>query len=881
MIPFSIRLYRALLYAYPAPFRQEYAGQMTHMFRARCADEVSALGPSGLFLLWLEVLLDTAVTAPREHYFMLIQDVRYAFRSLRKSLGFTTAAVTCLALGIGASTAIFSIVNAVLLKPPPYRDSKNYARVYTEFPKQDLGRFAFSPPEFRNMQRYNRSWDQIEAWVTDGASLQGGERPLRINVCFLSGGMMPMLGVAPEIGRPIVPGNDDPGVQRTLVLSHALWQSAFAGDPNIVGRQTLLDGGKVLIVGVMPASFEFPPGTTEPVDAWSPLQLTAQQMKQTGGHFLALVAHLRPGVTSAGTAADLRSIEGDLGRANSPNYHAINPKTHPLSLYGFQDEIIRNVRSAMLMLLGAVAFFLLIACVNVANLLLARSDSRRREIAVRKAIGAGSSQLLRQFAVEGLMLSGTGAVLGVALAWAGVRFIVSTNPGTIPRIREAGLDLNVLLFAVAVAFLTGLVFCLAPMLQSLRHPVNDALKAAGGRAAGSAASNRFRAALVVSEISLALVLLIGSGLLVRAFWNLQAVDAGIRPDHLLTARISLTSETFNDRDHLRQFWIAANDKLRSLPGVTSATLVAGLPPQRGENDNTTFIEGYAQDSTGIGQIVAFYQTVGDNFFETVGARLVEGRFFDQRDGFGAPDVMIVNQTMAKTFWPGRSAIGRRVRAGGHMDYSTVIGVVADIRNGGMAKPAGTELFLPARQLRNAAQGAYAIVRTTGNPELAANAVRGAIAAVDPTVPVSQVRTMEDALSASESQPRFLALMLTAFSSLALALAGFGIYGVISYSVARRTPEFGIRMALGAGRGNIMSQVLGEGALLAILGVVVGCAGAVMLTRILQGLLYNVSRFDMVTFLSMAGTLVAVALFASWLPARRATTVNPVQALRYE
>ncbi len=881
MIPVSVRLYRALLYAYPAPFRHEYAGQMTSMFRARCADEISTLGFAGLLLLWLQVLLDTLLTAPREHYFMLIHDVRYAFRSLRKSPGFSASAILCLALGIGASTAIFSIVNAVLLKPLPYRDSARYARVYSEFPAQHLDKFWFSPPEFRNMQRYNRSWDQIEGWAVNGASLQGGERPLRVNICYLSGGMMPMLGVPPKLGRPILPANDDPGVPATLVISSALWKSAFGGDPNVVGKETMLDGGKVQILGVMPADFEFPPGVTEPVDAWAPLQLTAQQLKQQGSHFLSLVAHLRPGVTPAGAASDLRRIERDLGMADSPTNHAISTKLHPLTIYGFQDEVIGKVRSAMFMLLGAVAFFLLIACVNVANLLLARSDARRREIGVRKAIGAGSAQLLRQFAVEGLMLSGTGALAGIALAWVGVRFIVATNEGTIPRIHEAGIDLNVLLFAVAVAVFTGLVFCMAPMVQSVSRPVNEVLKAGGSRVAGSARSNRFRAALVVSEISLALVLLIGSGLLVRAFWKLQAVDAGIRPDHLLTARLSLTGQAFNDRNRLRQFWTTAGEKLRNSPGVVSAALVAGLPPLRTENDNTTIIEGYAQDPSGIGQIVAFYQTVGENFFETAGARLLEGRLFDQRDGLDAPPVMIINQTMAKTFWPGQSAVGKRVRPGGQKDFSTVIGVVADIRNGGMSKPAGTELFLPAGQGNNARQGAWAVVRTTGNPELAAVALQRAIAATDPTVPVSRIRTMEDVMGASESQPRFLALVLSVFSSLALVLAGFGIYSVISYSVARRTSEFGIRMALGATSGDVLGQVLGEGALLAGMGVVAGCAGAMVVTRVLQDLLFEVSRFDAVTFAGMGIVLIAVAVFASWLPAKRATTVSPVKALHYE
>jgi predicted permease len=471
--------------------------------------------------------------------------------------------------------------------------------------------------------------------------------------------------------------------------------------------------------------------------------------------------------------------------------------------------------------------------------------------------------------------------VGVLLAWGGVKFIVATNGGTIPRIREAAVDLRVLWFALAVAILTGLVFCMAPMAQSLKLPVNEVLKTAGGRFSGSRRSNRLRGALVVSEISLALVLLIGSGLLVRAFWKLQAVDPGYRPDHLLTARISITTPTYNDPNRARHFWTAANEKLRSAPGVVSATLVAGLPPQRPENDNTTVIEGYAADPTGLNQIVAFYQTVGDNFFETIGAKLLAGRFFDQRDGFGSPPVVIVNQAMAKTFWPGQNPIGHRLRGGGSMEYRTVIGVVADIRNGGMGKQAGTELFFPASQLRNATTGMYAIVRTSGNPELAARAVQNAIAAVDPTVPVSRIRTMEDVMSGSESQPRFLALVLTVFSALSLVLAGFGIYGVISYSVAQRTSEFGVRMALGAQRSDVLKIVLRQGTVLAITGAVLGCMGAAFVTRILEGLLFEVSRFDGITFATTAATLIAVSLFASWLPARRATSVSPVKALHYE
>jgi putative ABC transport system permease protein len=693
--------------------------------------------------------------------------------------------------------------------------------------------------------------------------------------------MMPLLGVTPRSGNWITPANDNPGAVTAIVLSDGLWKRSFGANPQITGKEVWLNGAKGVVAGVMPEGFEFPPGATEPSEAWAPLQITEQQMMQRGSHFLSLVAHLKPGENLTHASGDLHRIENTLGAGASMKFHAINHATHPLQIAGFQDEVVGSVKKAMLMLLGAVAFFLLIACVNVANLLLARSDSRRREIAVRKAIGAGLPQLVRQFAVEGLMLSGTGAALGVALAWVGVRFIVATDSGSIPRLREAGVDGRVLLFTVAVAVATGLLLCMAPMLQSVRQPVSEALKAAGGRTMGSVKASRFRGALVVSEVALALILLIGSGLLVRAFWKLQQVDAGVRSDHILTARISLSSQTFNDRDKLRQFWIRLNERLQQMPGVVSATMAAGLPPERSENDNDTEIENFVQRKGGPVQNVAYYQRVGDKFFETLGARLMEGRYFDSRDGFGATSVVIVNQSMARAFWPGESAVGKRVRPSGTaQDWRSVIGVVADIRNAGLNKPAATEIFLPARQ-NNASQAAYAIVRTTGNPELAANMIRETVRAIDASVPVSKIRTMEDVMGASESRPRFLAAVLTLFSALALVLAGLGIYGVVSYSVARRTPEFGIRMALGAGRGDVLGLVLFEGGVLAGAGVVAGCVGALLCTRVLQDLLFEVSPFDFATFFTMAAMLIAVSLAACLLPARRATIIDPMRALRYE
>jgi putative ABC transport system permease protein len=882
----SLNCYRLLLHVYPAPLRWWGSQEMLQDFRERCEEEQRRRGVLGLILLWLEIVADAAIEAPQEHYRMLLHELRYAIRTLRKSPGFTSAAVICLALGLGGSTAVFSIVNAVLLKPLPYRDSRRLVRVYTEFPNFPNGglhRFAADPPEFHELQSRKDAWDRLEAWAGAGVSLSGSGEPLSLNATFVTGGLFSMLGATPRLGRPITPADDDPGLAPNVVISDGLWRRAFAGDRNAIGKEVWLDGGKARIVGVMPKDFDFPPGASLPTDAWIPMQLTQQQLTQgQGGHFLSLIAHLRPEMSMAQAQQRMQTIINSMGERSSPKYHTIDPKQHPLSMYSFQDETIGNARTAMRMLLGAVAFFLLIACVNVANLLLARSDSRRREVAVRKAIGAAAPHLVRQFLVEGLTLSCAGALLGGVLAWAGVKLVAVTNAGTIPRIREAGLDANVLLFAVIATIVTGIAFGMAPMFQAFSQPVSEALKGASGRSSGSVRANRFRAALVTAELSLALVLLIGSGLLVRAFWRLQQVNPGIRPEGLLTAQLSLTSSVYtNDAKKLQQFWISLNEKLAAIPGVESATIASGLPPQRFAVQNDTFIEHFVPRRGGPIQNVAFYQGVGDRFFETLGTRLVEGRYFDQRDGDGAPLTVMVNHTMAATFWPGERAVGKRIRPGGTKEWMTVIGVVADLKNAGLDQPVGTEIFLPARQ-GNPTAAPYAIVKTSmSDPRALANAVTAAVHALDPAVPVSRVRTMNEVLSLSESRPKFLAMVLTAFSSLALILSAFGIYGVVSYSVSRRTPEFGIRLALGAQTADILRMVMREGFILAVTGVIAGCAGAVFMTRALEELLFEVSRFDATTFAATAAIMSMVTLFACWVPARRATAVDPLKALRYE
>jgi putative ABC transport system permease protein len=455
------------------------------------------------------------------------------------------------------------------------------------------------------------------------------------------------------------------------------------------------------------------------------------------------------------------------------------------------------------------------------------------------------------------------------------------NAGLIPRIREAGVDSQVFLFALAVSVATGIVFAMAPIIHLIAQPVNDALRAAAGRSFGSIGANRIRAALVSAELALALILLIGAGLLVQAFWRLQRVDSGLEPGGVLTMRVALSNAAYNDNAKRQQFWMTLSEKLASLPGIQSATILQGLPPERIAVQNDTQIENFVKREGGPIQNVAFYQTVGDRFFETLGIRLLDGRFFDNRDGAGGVPAVIVNQTMARTFWPAESAIGKRIRpSGGGENWLTIVGVVADVKNAGLDKPVGTEIFLPARQFGGAGT-AYAAVRAPGDPRQHANAIRRIIQEIDPALPVGAPRTMDDVLGEAQSRPRFLAGMLTLFSTLALALAAFGIYGVISYSVAQRTTEFGVRMALGAQPSHVLGIVIREGAGLAGAGVITGALGALILTRSLEGLLFDVSRFDLATFVLMAGVLAAVTVFASWVPAQRATSVDPVKALKYE
>jgi predicted permease len=814
-------------------------------------------------------------------------DLRHAVRMLIKNPGFTGAAVLCLTLGIGATTGIFSVVNAVLLRPLPYAQPERLVRVYTEFPTfpgGGLTRFWTSAAEYFDLRHDTQSWETLDMWNTGGANVAGLTQPVRVTATFVSGGLMNALGVAPIMGRLIAPPDDVPGAPLVANISYGLWKSAFGGDPQVIGRNTLLDGKQCTVIGVMPRAFDFPPGDLDASQVWTLLQVDPAKPGGRGSHNYYLIGRLKPGVTPAQAQAEFSAYVKTSGETHGAgmNQHYFNPKFHTIVSYPLQAEVVSGVRPALLMLLGAVGFVLLIACVNVANLLLARAEARRREIAIRSALGADLWRLARQFVTEGLLLSSIGAALGLVLAFAGMRLIQVTNAGSIPRAAEIGVDVHVLLFTVGAAFLTGILFGLAPILPLALQNLQDSLKDTVGSSTGTSGAQVFRRALVAGELALALVLLIGCGLMMRGFWKLQQVHTGVNADNVLTMAVALPDSTYTKDEQVDAFWTRLEERLAQLPGVTSSAIAYGLPPLRRPNMNDTKIEGFVRKEGGPVENVDFYQVSGNGYFKTMGVRLMEGRLFDERDGKDAPQVVIVNQTMARTFWGTESPISRRVKPSGAEEWCTVVGMVEDVKNAGIDRPAGTELYFPfVQKLGTGTREVSIVLRSQGDSRLLAGAVRRELQTLDPSIPVSGVRTMDEVLSKAQSRPRFLTMLLTMFSGVALMIATIGIYGVISYSVARRSKEFGLRMALGAQPTNILGLVMKQGFWLTAIGVIVGLSAALGLTRLMASLLFGVQPTDVATFVTVSALLAVVALVASFIPARRATQVDPMKALRYE
>ena len=811
----------------------------------------------------------------------LRQDLLHAFRNLRKSPAYTAVTVLTLALGIGANTAIFSVVNGVVLKPLPYPEPERLVLVTSQFPALGFDQFWVSAPEFIEFRERNQTFEIVGGYRAGAVNLGTEDQPRRVNSAVVTSELMPALGVPTVRGRMFTYEDTLPDAEDVAILSHELWRTAFTGDESVIGRTVRIDGAPTRIVGVMPPGYDV---RDEKVQVWLPLTINPASPGNRGGHFLYLVGRLKPGATIAQARADVETMLARWSELN-PSMHAPDPKNHRLRLDALQDDVVGGVRAALWVLQGAVGFVLLIACANLANLLLARAESRQREFAIRTALGAARGRLLRQFLTEGILLALIGGALGGVLGFAGLRALLAANPDSLPRATEIALDPAVLAFTIVISILTGVLFGMTPLLNLRQHAVTNALKESGQRTTAGSARTRVRSGLVMAEVALAVVLVIGAGLLLRSFWNLLNVDAGFNRTRLVTFGVVLPAASYREPQRVVDVVRRLTERLGELPGVQGTAAMTGLPPVRPVNANDTDFEGYTAPPEGPFENVDYYQTVTAGYLTTMGIPVVAGRDFSPGDATGAP-VLLINETLAKTFYPNQDPIGRRIRPGFRDGpWFTVAGVVRDVKQGGVGQKTGTELYLLADQLPEAAgfapRNLNIVVRSPRQLDALAPDIQRIMREMDPTLPIVRLRTMEDVFAASVSRPRFLALLLAMFAALALALAAVGTYGILAYSVSERRKEIGIHMALGATRGAVLGMVLGQGMRLTVAGLAAGVAASFALTRFLQTQLFNVKPSDPLTMTAVVLFIASVALIACYIPASRATRVDPMVVLRDE
>ena len=822
----------------------------------------------------------------------IVQDVRYAFRTIRKSPGFTIVGVLTLAFGIGPSTAIFSVVNAVILQPLGYPEPEQLQFLTTRFGRGDGGQSSLSPAEYWEFTEINHSFSVVGAFVIGDVNLAARDQPRRVTRAAVNAELLEALAVQPEHGRWFRREETRAGGPALVMLSHDLWQSAFGAREDLVGRTIEVDGVTREVIGIMPAGFDL---MDRQVELWLPLQLAPAIRQYRASHFLSVLGRLKDGVTPMQAEAELASLVASWGERVGASGHVFTPGEHMMQMEPLQDEIVGSARRVLWLLQAAVGLVLLVACANLANLLLARADARRPELAVRTALGASPGRLLRQFTAEGLVLSLLGAALGLGLARAGVRTLRVAYPDGLPRVADVAVDPAVLGFTMLMCVLTGVAFGLVPLLQVPAAGLGRLLKDAGTRGATSA--RRVRSALVAGEVALAVVLVVGAGLMMRTVLNLMNVDAGFDRSRLVAFGVALPAATYSTFDRQVQVYQRLVDRLGAMPGVENVSIVSGLPPQRQANAFGTDVEDYTPRPDVL-DVVDFYQTVTAGYFEAMRIPIMQGRTFREGDRTGAP-VAVVNETFARTFWKDLDPIGRRVRPrfGDTTPWVTVIGVAKDVKQGGVDRATGTELYfllehlpqvfpaLPALNsiLRSTTEnGAMNVVVRSSLPMATLQpTVTSVVREADPSLPVIGLRPMDDVISGSLRQPRMLMHLFGGFAALTLLLAAVGTYGMLSYLVTQRRREIGIRMALGAGRETVLGSVMAHGLTLALIGLVAGLAAALMLTRLMKALLFEVSPNDPATLAGVAALITVVAAAASLLPAVRATRVDPIVALRDE
>ena len=811
----------------------------------------------------------------------LWQDIRYGLRMLAKNPGFTAVALLTLALGIGANTAIFSILDAVLLRPLPFPEPDRLVAIWGADSKTGETHRALSYPDFTDLRSENHSLESLAAFTDGSFTLTGAGEPLLLHGAIVSASLLSVLHSSPELGRGFGASDDNPGT-RVVLLSHALWQSRFGGDSSIVGKSILLQNKPFTVVGVMPPKFAFP-FDADPLDLWTTIAIEKvsdngdkPMVEERGAHFLAAIARLKPGVSLAQANAESASISASLEKLYPDDNAHLS-----LNLQPEVDALVGDVRTSLLLLFGAVGFLLLIACANVANLLLARAASREREMAVRTALGAPRGRLVRQLLTESVLLSLTGGIAGLLLASWATGFLSNMSSLQIPRLAQARLDWAALLFMAAISVLTGIAFGLAPSIHSFGLQPFSTLKEGSRSVAGNKVQNRVRAFLVIGEVSLALVLLVGASLLAESLVHLWRTPPGFDANNVLTFDVNLPEARYGKPQQSIAFYENLLARMRSLPGVTQASGIFPLPLSDSRIRTSFEIEG--QPVAKGEQPRTHIRAIGLNYFHTMRIPLIAGREFDAHDDMQAHPVVIINETFAKRFFPGESPVGKRLKPdvsiSGTPPMREIVGVVGDVKHRNLWLPADPECYSPYEQLPFGTM--TLVVRTAGDPMQLAPMMREQVKALDAELPVYHERTMDAYVSDSIAQRRFIGVVCSTFAAVGLLLSIVGLYGVMSYVVEQRTHEIGIRVAVGAERRDVLGLIVGHGLRLALLGVVLGTIGALALSRVIASELFEVTATDLRTYLGVTAALIGVSVAACYIPARRATRVDPIVALRYE
>ncbi|HKO98656.1 MAG TPA: ABC transporter permease [Pyrinomonadaceae bacterium] len=814
---------------------------------------------------------------------MFWQDIRYGLRVMRKNPGFIAIAVLALALGVGANTAIFSVVNAILLHPINYNNPDQLVMVWEKSARRGFGQIPTSLPNFIDLRTDNKSLQDLGAFSDSYFNLTGGEQPERVIGIRVSASLLSLIGISPARGRLFVAGEDQPQASRVLILSNHLWQRSFGADPNIVGQNVALNGNSYTVVGIMPPDFKFPPAFSATVassqyampkaDLWVPITTDAVPMLRDI-RTLFMIGRLKPGVTHEAAQSDMNLIANRLQK----EYPAVDGDMQ-VDVVPLRQQITGDIRLALIVLFAAVGCVLLIACANVANLLLAKASGRQKEVAIRTALGATRFRIVRQLLTEGMLLGLAGGLLGSLLAILLLRQLVIFSPANVSIPDNIGIDWQVLAFTLLLSLLTSFLFGLAPALQASRLDLNETLKEGGRGNSGGSKQNRLRSLLVIAEVALALVLLIASGLMIKSFLRLQDVNPGFNSENLITLEMQLPEGKYADKERQAIFQQQLVQRVAQVPGVQSVGTVDNLPFSGNEFNIGVTIEG--QPPLGAAERPrVFLRNVSSNYFESMGIPLRKGRSFSDNDNLNTPLVAVINETAARRFWPNEEALGKRLKRGRPENpWITVVGVVGSVSHTSLQVASQPELYLAYQQ--NPGLNLTLVARTTSDPKTFAGAVRREVSAIDNDLPVSNLKFMDEIIGKSVAQPRVYALLLAIFAALALILASIGIYGVMSYSVTQRTHEIGIRMALGARPMDVLKLIVMQGMALGIAGLVIGLIASFALTRVLTSQLYGVTATDPVTFAAISILLLLVVLLACCIPALRATKVDPMIAVRYE